>query len=414
MSSPPTITHRAFERTNGTGPSAPEVTGHATPPSVGEAFVPRPEDLGIGLLFWHMRDAAVVGEAGSGRIALWNPAAEVLFGYPAAEAVGQPLEMLVPDALRNRHRDGIARFAATGRGPLVEADQPVEVPALRKGGEEIAVELVLTPIVQDRVPGRFVLALIRDATERRRLERERTAVLAAAQEHAARLEDLARLKTDFSAMVAHELATPVAAIRALARLLADGLVPLAEQARLLGVVAAEADLVAGLVADVREAATVERTDFDVRPRPIPVAALVADAAAFAESLPGDHPLAVEVEGAAVVQADPERIAQVLRNLLGNAAKYTPPGTPVVLRAACVGDRVRIEVADRGPGIRSEERDRIFEKFGRGRDTEGNTVQGSGLGLYISRRLIRAHGTELDLTSTPGEGCVFGFSLATAS
>ena len=376
--------------------------------------VPRAEDLGIGFLVWHMPDAVVVGEATSGRIVLWNPAAEALFGYAADEAIGRSLEVLVPPDLRPRHRAGLAAYAATGRGPLVDAARPVEVPARRKTGEEITVELSLTPISGVRVSGCYVAAFIRDATERARVATERAALLAAAEGYARRLEELAALKADFTTMVAHELGNPIAAIRGLADLLTvDGLDATTRSA-LAVTIRTEAELLQRLVGDVRAAAAAERDDFTVRPRPIRLDLLLADAVAFARSLPGDHPVTSDLRVNEWVLADPERIAQVLRNLLNNAAKYTPPGTPVVLRAVCAGDRVRIEVADRGPGIRPEERDRIFEKFGRGRDTEGNTVQGSGLGLYISRRLVRAHGTELDLTSTPGEGCVFGFSLATAS
>ena len=98
-----------------------------------------------------------------------------------------------------------------------------------------------------------------------------------------------------------------------------------------------------------------------------------------------------------VVADPERVGQVLRNLLSNAAKYSPDGAPVELRATCVPGpsgkpgRVRIEVADGGHGVRPDEVGRIFEKFGRGRDEEGRKIPGVGLGLYLSRRIVRAHG-----------------------
>ena len=367
------------------------------PTDAGERL-PAPADLGVGVLFWHIRDAAIVGEAGSGRVVLWNPAAEALFGYPPAEAVGMPIEALVPERLRPRHRAGIAAYAETGRGPLVEAAKPVEVPALRRTGEEIAVELSLNPIDAARVPGRFVLALVRDATARQRAEAERAALLATAQEYASRLEELAVLRADFTAMVAHELGAPLAAIRGLADLLASGRIGADDQAAVLAAIRAEADLLRALVDDIQTAAAAERDDFAVRPRPVPVAALLADAAAFARTLPGDHPVTTACDIHAPVHADPERIGQVLRNLLGNAAKHTPPGTPIELRAATEGDRVRIEVADRGPGIDPDDLVRVFEKFGRGRDATGRRAPGVGLGLYLSRRIVEAHGNELTVDS----------------
>jgi PAS domain S-box-containing protein len=158
--------------------------------------------LGFGVLFWNIRDAVIVGEAESGLIALWSPAAETLFGYPATEAVGMSLEALVPKRLREAHRSGLA-----GRGPG---------PAPRWRGDRGRADP--QSVEGASVPGRFVLALIRDATGRQRLERERGGLLAAAQEQARRLEELACLKADFTAMIAHELGAPVAAIRALATL----------------------------------------------------------------------------------------------------------------------------------------------------------------------------------------------------
>jgi PAS domain S-box-containing protein len=108
---------------------------------------PQPEHLGIGRLFWQVRDAVIVGDASTGTIVLWNPAAEALFGYPAAEAIGQPMEILVPEALRPRHRAGLARYASgTRTGPVIDSPTAVELPAVRKSGEALTIELTLSPL----------------------------------------------------------------------------------------------------------------------------------------------------------------------------------------------------------------------------------------------------------------------------
>jgi signal transduction histidine kinase len=112
-----------------------------------------------------------------------------------------------------------------------------------------------------------------------------------------------------------------------------------------------------------------------------------------------------------VLADPERIGQVLRNLLSNAAKYSPEGAPIELRIIGKEGHVRLEVADRGPGIHPDDVMRIFEKFGRGRDRGSHRLPGVGLGLYLSRRIVRGHGSELTVEARPGGGSVFGFELA---
>ena len=131
-----------------------------------------PDDIGIGRLFWQIPDAVVVGDAALGTIELFNPAAEALFGYPAEEIVGRLLETLVPERLRAEHRAGLARFASSGRGPLVETGEAVELPAVRRDGSEVWVELRLSPVQHE---GRWLaLAVIRDVTDRRQLERERS------------------------------------------------------------------------------------------------------------------------------------------------------------------------------------------------------------------------------------------------
>jgi PAS domain S-box-containing protein len=132
-----------------------------------------PQDLGIGTLFERIRDAVIVADAESQRIMLWNPAAERMFGYSSSEALECKVEALVPERLKAQHRAGTARYAKTGHGPYIDSHEVLELPALTKSGEEIYVELSLSPIglVGATDGGRpFVLAIIRDVTERKRAE----------------------------------------------------------------------------------------------------------------------------------------------------------------------------------------------------------------------------------------------------
>src|SRR5436190_7208974 len=135
----------------------------------GTARALTPRDLGIGRLFEDVRDAIVVAEAATGRIVLWNPGAERLFGYSVAEALALSVEALVPPHLKARHRQGMAHYHATGHGRIVDAGAAIEVPARRKTGEEIAVELSLSPVPDAAGQGRYALAIIRDVTERSQL-----------------------------------------------------------------------------------------------------------------------------------------------------------------------------------------------------------------------------------------------------
>jgi PAS domain S-box-containing protein len=131
----------------------------------------RPEDLGIGKLFERVRDAVIVADAASQQIVLWNPAATKIFGYSLSEALELRVEALVPDHLKDRHRTGIVRYGETGHGDYIDSQKLLDLPALKKGGEEIRVELSLNPIgPSGDAAGRFVLAIIRDITDRKRAE----------------------------------------------------------------------------------------------------------------------------------------------------------------------------------------------------------------------------------------------------
>ncbi len=136
-----------------------------------------PQDLGIGTLFERIRDAVIVADAESQQIVLWNPAAARMFGYSSPEALELKVEALVPEPLKAQHRAGIARYAKTGHGPYIDSHEVLELPAVRKDGEEISIELSLSPIspvheVDASGGSRFVLAIIRDITERKRMEEE--------------------------------------------------------------------------------------------------------------------------------------------------------------------------------------------------------------------------------------------------
>jgi PAS domain S-box-containing protein len=134
-----------------------------------------PQDLGIGSLFERIQDAVIVAVAKTQRIVLWNPAATNIFGYSASEALGLRVEDLVPESLKDQHRRGIAHYAETGHGPYIDSHRPLELPAISKGGKEVYVELsfsAIGPEGQMDSNERFVLAIIRDITDRKRMEEE--------------------------------------------------------------------------------------------------------------------------------------------------------------------------------------------------------------------------------------------------
>jgi PAS domain S-box-containing protein len=331
----------------------------------------------------------------------WSDEVFRIYGFEP-KAFVPTLERLF-EVVRPDYRERL-RAAIDG---AIHRDEPYDFEhrIVRPDGEERVVHR-RAEIVRDE-DGKPIkmIGTVHDITERKRAEEDM-------KEANRRLEELAVLKADFTAMVAHELDTPLAVIRGYTDMLATGDLDLDEHARALDRVQAETDLLEALVSDVRSAAAVEREDFAIELQQVALDRLLRDAAAFVETLHGDHRLVTQGATDGWVLADPRRIRQVLRNLLSNAAKYSPDGTPIELRTApgATPGRVRIEVADRGPGIHPDDAARIFEKFGRGRDGGGRKVAGTGLGLYLSKRILQAHGSELTLDSEPGGGSVFGFEL----
>ena len=364
-------------------------------------------------LFRAIRDAVIVYDLRSARVLAWNPAAEDLLGYSVEEARELSFLDLVPARLIQTIRDAISAYIADP-----ETDQrwdisvPIELPVKHKSGRELTVEFSATPV--GRLADLRVLTIVRDCTERKRLAAERERLLKAAQDHAARVAELGRLKADFTAMVAHELGNPVASILAMAELLdGDGLTE-NQRRQICRAVGTEAKMIQRLVDDIREASRIERDDFQVAIQPVPVATILEEAALGSEGVLRDHDFSMApVTEDVRVFADSARIGQILRNMLHNAAKYTPPGTCVMLRARRMNGHVRFEVVDDGPGIHPDDLSQILEKFGRGRDAEGNRKPGAGLGLYLSRRIAQAHGTDLRVDSAPGKGSTFAFDLEVA-
>jgi signal transduction histidine kinase len=218
---------------------------------------------------------------------------------------------------------------------------------------------------------------------------------------------------EFAGMIAHELGSPIAAVQHASEVLGlEALSPQQERARAL--IELETKALRLLAGDLRAASSRERESFDLHPRVVPLGALLDEARDFALTAPGEHPIHLDPAPGVNVIVDPGRIAQVLRNLITNAAKYTPPEASITIRARRDKDRIWIEVVDRGPGIDPMDAPFIFAKFVRGRQRGGSQASGLGLGLYLSKRIVEAHGGKLIAESRPGEGATFAFSVEVAA
>jgi signal transduction histidine kinase/HAMP domain-containing protein len=219
-----------------------------------------------------------------------------------------------------------------------------------------------------------------------------------------RLRRFEELRNDLVATVAHELRTPLTSLRMAVHLLAEETVaPLApKQADLVFAAREECERLQGIVDELLDLSRIQGDRMELRLAALDPEQVVRTAVeahgGTAEVLPGLPPVAV----------DPERIQLVLGNLIGNAQKYA--GGEITVRAAERGDRVRFEVEDRGPGIPADYASSIFDKYVR---VPGAAAGGAGIGLYIAREIVRAHGGEIGVESEPGGGARFWFTVKRA-
>jgi two-component system OmpR family sensor kinase len=228
-------------------------------------------------------------------------------------------------------------------------------------------------------------------------------------------ESEARMRR-FLADASHELRTPVTGILGHLEVLRRGAMDSrADLEESLGAMHLAAERMARLVADLLTLTRFEQAEARLRAEPMAAAELVRNAARAARPATHDHAVALDppADGLTVL-GDRDASERILVNLLDNAAKYSPAGAPIAVRVRPAGDRIELLVADRGPGIPPDERERIFERLYRGDRSRANGAnRGAGLGLAICRALARGQGGDVTVRDTPGGGATFVVTLPRA-
>ncbi|HUJ94889.1 MAG TPA: DUF4118 domain-containing protein [Terriglobales bacterium] len=211
--------------------------------------------------------------------------------------------------------------------------------------------------------------------------------------------------------VTHELRTPLTGIKAAVTSMLSGYeLNETQKNDLLAVINEESDRLDRLVSEATEMSQLDAHQVELHLQPVSITDVINTAVQQSHSLLASHPLEIHAPTALPrTRMDAERISEVLRHLLENAAKYSSPDTPITITAEVKGRQLVVSVADRGPGIDDFEQGLIFDKFYRGRD-QRYRVQGTGMGLSIAKAIVEAHGGTLGVTSQLGRGSVFYFSL----
>lgn len=349
------------------------------------------EDLGTrqAAIFENAKDGMLTINP-SGGIESINPAAARMYGYAAEELLRRDVGMLfeaAPD--RGEIETFLTRLQARRSG---ERGRVQEFWSRRKDGTTFLADVAISPV--PLADGIRYVAVMRDVTERKQVE---------------------QMKTEFVSTVSHELRTPLTSIAGSLGLLAGGAVgELPERARRLVTIAYDnCQRLVRLINDILDVEKIESGKMAFALQPVPLRALIETTvqanAPYAES----HGVTVAIDPGpeeAAVLADPDRLVQVVTNLLSNAIKFSPDGETVTIAVTALDRRYRISIADRGPGISDEFRERIFGKFAQADSSDTRQKGGTGLGLSITREIVRRLGGEVGYDDNPGGGTVFHVDL----
>ncbi len=237
------------------------------------------------------------------------------------------------------------------------------------------------------------------------------------EQEEARREELDRLKDEFVLTASHELRSPLTSVQGFAELLMldrDSLTP--RQAETVEIILDNCRHLVRLLNDLLDLARSDVGRLQIRPQPTEVAPLIEDVVRTmrAQTEAGNQSLAEHVQpGLPPINVEPDRIRQILVNLITNAHEYSPEGASIAVAAHAVGSEVEIGVTDDGPGIPAEQLERIFERFTRGDAGLTQRVGGTGLGLAISKSLAEAHGGSIAASSAVDQGSSFRVRLPIA-
>lgn len=332
----------------------------------------------------------------AGRITGWNVGASRVTGFRAEEVLGEPLDRFCPPEVRAQGEPARTLARARETGALeIEGWFP------RKDGSRFwAVADVVPVVIGRQLRGYAVLA--RDATAHHEAEEE--------------LQRTIRAREEMLAVASHDLKSPLNALRLGVRLLqkrAEDAGRAEAERRQLDLLDRAVDRMEGLVLDLLDMARLRAGRLPLGRGPEPVRSLLEEALAEAAPAAADAGVAValvEEPPDVAVDCDRRRILQVLANLVGNAVKFAGAGGEVGISVAVEDDRVRFRVSDSGPGIRPEDLPHLFEPYW---SAEGGRRLGTGLGLFIVRGIVEAHGGEIGIEPRVPVGTTFWFTLPRA-
>ncbi|WP_077341185.1 response regulator [Pseudocolwellia agarivorans] len=326
-----------------------------------------------------------------GKIESFNRAATTIFGYSEDEVIGKNVKMLMPDPYQKEHDGYLAHHNKTGEKKIIGIGR--EVTGKRKNNSTFPMELAVSEVSLDDT--KYFVGIVRDITERKRIE---------------------LMQKEFISTVSHELRTPLTSISGSLGLMLGGVTgELPEKAKELLVIANNnSESLIHLINDILdiEKMSAGKMSFDLNVTDITPVILNAIEAnkGYGEKLNVSFTFSSTHTAPLMVNIDEKRIEQVMSNLLSNAAKYSPTHEVVTITLEVLADEVHISVHDQGKGIPKPFRAHIFDKFSQADSSDTRQKGGTGLGLHITKAIVKEHNGRIDFSCDKGNGTTFRFTL----
>ena len=354
-------------------------------------------------------DAVIVMNS-EGQIIEWNPRAEVQFGWTQNEALNAELaNLIIPENLRGRHREGLKRFMATGVSKIL--NMRIELSALHKNGYEFPVELTVTPIKWSNTY--LFSAFIRDIT----LEKSTKMELIQAKEAA---ESATNAKSEFLAIMSHEIRTPLNGIIGISHLLKETPLTAEQQEYVEYIINSEHTLLT-LVNDILDFSKIESGKIVLEESSFDLRSVISESMKVMEPLAKDKSLSLNfclpTDFPQRMIGDPNKLRQILLNLIGNAIKFTKTGGVNVsieeTKGVSPAQQLTFFIKDTGIGIPEHQILHLFDPFTQADSSTTRKFGGTGLGLAIAKKLVELMGgtiwVESTSTSNPITGTTFCFT-----
>jgi PAS domain S-box-containing protein len=346
----------------------------------------------------------------AGVIATWNEGAQRIKGYEADEVIGRHFSIFYPaEDARNRKPEWELEVAKR------EGRYAEEGWRIRKDGSRFWASVVITALRDETGRLRGFGKVTRDLTEKRLAEERnnaaRDAEAAQLREHADRMAELERTKTEFLNLASHELRGPLSVLRGYNSMLHDGTIPASQVpavARILETKLAQMDL---LIEQMLETARLEHDGFELFHQSFDLRDAAQEQVDVFRAIAQDHTIVMAADvRPVIVEGDRARVCTIITNFLDNAVKYSPQGGEICVSAGFRGDHAFVSVRDPGIGIATEHVGMLFRRFGRLPTDENVTIPGTGLGLFLCREIARRHGGDITVQSKPGVGAEFTLAL----